>query len=89
MGAAREGPIFAHLVLSPGLDGFYHFSALEAQLDYLMHDVIVDHGRAGNGVCLHDCQVARQVVGEPGMLPAHTTACSGGHMMQQDMPHDM
>lgn len=81
--------MFAHLVLSPGLDGFNHFSALEAQLDDLMHNLLIYHGCAGNSVSLHDCQVARQVVREPGMLPVQTTACSGGYKVQQHVQHDM
>ena len=52
------------------LDGLDHVLALEAQLDHLMQDVLVQHGRVGDGVCLHHRQVARQMQCEPGVLPA-------------------
>ncbi len=60
----------AHLVLRALLDGLDHVLALEAQLDDLVQDVLVQHGGVGNGVRLHHCQVARQVQREPGVLPA-------------------
>lgn len=59
-----------HLVLNPIFYAVNDVMAPEAQLYDLMHDLLIDHGIAGDGVCLHDRQVARQVQREPGVLPA-------------------
>ncbi len=59
-----------YLVLGAFLDGIHNIGALEAELDHLMHNVLIKHGCIGDCVCLHHCQVAGQVQGEPRVLPA-------------------
>ena len=59
-----------HLVLVAGFDGLDDLLTRKAQLDDLVHHLGVDEGSRGHGVRLDHCQVARQVLAEPGMLPA-------------------
>lgn len=46
------------------------FLAVKAQLGDFVHHVSVNDWSGGQGVCLYDCQVAGQVLVEPGVLPA-------------------
>ena len=62
--------IMPYLILLAGLDRLDDFLAVKAQLCDLIHHLVINEGGGGHGVRLNDCQVARQVLAEPGMLPA-------------------
>ena len=58
------------LVVLPAPQGGQHILAVKAQGGRLIHQLLVYEGGGRCCICLDDCQVARQVQGEPGMLPA-------------------
>ena len=56
-------------------DGLDDFFPVKAKLGDLVNHVSVDEGGGCHGVCLNDCQVAGQVLIEPGVLPAPQCKC--------------
>lgn len=64
-----------YLVLLAVLDRLDDFLSVEAQLGDLIYHVSIDEGAGGHGVGLYHCQVAGQVLVEPGMLPALQCKC--------------
>lgn len=74
--SGNERLLVLYLVLLPGLDGVNDSLPIKANLDDFIDHVIVNDGVAGHGVGLNDCQVAGQVLAEPGVLPANHNSIS-------------
>ena len=69
-GDAVKGIAGSYLVLLASLDTLHNLFPGKAQLDHLIHHLVVNEGGSGHGVGLDNRQVPWQMLTEPGVLPA-------------------